>query len=175
MNDEEAIQLCQEGNRDAFRHLVEQYKDVLYGTAILMTGDTVLAEDMVQEGFISAWKGIRGFKTGQPVKPWLVKIVVNKVLDYRKRSRLPVIPFDEAATSSYASPELINDIDNQDQVRQAMNKLSEAHREVVILRYFAELSLAEISTATGCREGTVKSRLNRALEELRSCMEKGNT
>ena len=51
MNDEEVVRRCQDGDRDAFRHLVDQYKDVLYGTAYLMTGNHAVAEEQVQGGF----------------------------------------------------------------------------------------------------------------------------
>ena len=57
MNDEEAVRRCQGGDREAFRHLVERYKDVLYGTACLMTGNASVAEEHVQESFLLAWEG----------------------------------------------------------------------------------------------------------------------
>ena len=69
MNDEEAVRRCQDGDREAFRHLVERYKDVLYGTACLMTGNASVAEDHVQESFLLAWRGVGGFRVGLPVKP----------------------------------------------------------------------------------------------------------
>ena len=73
MNDAEAVQLCQDGSLDAFRHLVERYQDVLYGTAYLMTSNGAIAEECVQESFLSAWRGIGGFRSGSPIKPWLVR------------------------------------------------------------------------------------------------------
>ena len=69
MTDSEAVVRCQNGDRDAFRHLVDQYKDVLFGTAVLMTGNRATTEEHVQEAFLSAWRGIRGFRRGRPVKP----------------------------------------------------------------------------------------------------------
>ena len=64
MNDEEAVRRCQDGDREAFRHLVERYKDVLYGTACLMTGNASVAEEHVQESFLLAWRGVGGFRVG---------------------------------------------------------------------------------------------------------------
>ena len=55
MTEAEAIRLCQEGSPDAFRHLVEQHKNTLFGTAVLMTGNRAAAEEHVQEAFLSAW------------------------------------------------------------------------------------------------------------------------
>jgi RNA polymerase sigma-70 factor (ECF subfamily) len=79
---------CQKGDRDAFRLIVERYGDVLYGTAYLMTGDRPLAEDMVQEALVLAWRGIPRFRAGSNLKSWLVKILVNRVVsELRVRRR----------------------------------------------------------------------------------------
>ena len=66
MNDEETVRRCQGGDREAFRHLVERYKDVLYGTACLMTGNASVAEEHVQESFLLAWRGWAAFALGCP-------------------------------------------------------------------------------------------------------------
>ncbi|MBI4333832.1 MAG: RNA polymerase sigma factor [Chloroflexi bacterium] len=173
MTDEEAIDRCQKGQREAFRHLVERYKDVLYGTAWLMTRDAAVAEDMVQEAFISAWQGIRGFQKGRPVKPWLARIVVNKVLSQRRRAVLPAASLDDAERHNPVNPGFVENLDHRDEVERALGKLSEEHRRAIILKYFADLSLAEVGAVTGCKEGTVKSRLNRALENLRGLLREG--
>lgn len=171
MNDEEAIRRCQDGDRETFRHVVERYRDVLYGTAYLMTGDRAVAEDQVQEAFISAWRGIGGFQAGRPVKPWLVRILVNRVLSYRRRGSLASAPLNEMRPGNMpAAGGPADDVERRDQLRQALSGLSEEHRRVVMLRYFTELSVPEISTVLGCREGTVKSRLHRALEQLRQAI-----
>ena len=73
-----------------FDYLVERYKDVLYGTACLMTGSRTHAEDYVQEALLSAWRGIRWVPARDcPFKPWLVRILVNEVLSQRRRRSLP--------------------------------------------------------------------------------------
>ncbi len=170
MNDAEAIRRCQGGEREAFRHLVEGYGGVLYGTAYLMTSDAALAEDHVQEAFISAWRGIRGFKTGRPVKPWLVRILVNKVLSHRRRPSAPAVSLEDAGHLGGAG-EPAKEVENVDLVSRALARLTDEHRRVVTLRYFADLSLADISKALGCREGTVKSRLHRGLAQMRHALE----
>ena len=95
MRDDEAIARCQEGDRDAFRHLVERYKDVLYGTAVLMTGNRAGGEEIVQEALLSAWRGIGDFKRGHPPKPWLVRILVNEVLTRQRKKSIPTIPLSD--------------------------------------------------------------------------------
>ncbi|PKB72304.1 MAG: hypothetical protein BZY87_00995 [SAR202 cluster bacterium Io17-Chloro-G6] len=170
MNDEEAVLLCQSGSQEAFRHLVESYQDVLYGTAYLMTGNAALSEDHVQEAFLSAWRGINGFRTGYPVKPWLVRILVNTVTAQRRRRSLPIDPIKVAETQSGAGDpaELAESSESRQRVRQAISALSDEHNIVVTLRFFAGLTVPQVAQALGRREGTVKSRLHRALQQLRS-------
>ncbi|NQW22948.1 MAG: RNA polymerase sigma factor [SAR202 cluster bacterium] len=173
MNDEEAVLRCQDGNREAFRHLVESYEDVLYGTAYLMTGNTALSEEHVQEAFLSAWRGIRGFRTGYPVKPWLVRILVNTVTAQRRRRSVPIDPLDVAEAQSGAGDpaDLAESIEARVRVRQAISALSDEHNTVVTLRYFAGLTVPQVAQALGTREGTIKSRLHRALQHLRMELE----
>ena len=169
MNDEEAVRRCQDGDREAFRHLVERYKDVLYGTACLMTGNASVAEEHVQESFLLAWRGVGGFRVGLPVKPWLVRILVNTITSQRRRGSVPTTALEEATHSEVAGnpADLAERVANQLEVRQAIASLSEEHKQVVMLRYSTDLSVPQVAQVLGCREGTVKSRLHRALRHLR--------
>ena len=169
MNDEEAVERCQGGDREAFRHLVERYKDVLYGTAYLMAGNASLAEEYVQDAFLLAWRGMDTFHVGRPMKPWLVRILVNTITSQRRRRSLPTTPLEDADNQSEPDDalQMAERVEDQHRMRQALAALSDEHRQVVMLRYFADLSLSEVAEALGCREGTVKSRLHRALERLK--------
>ena len=172
MRDDEAIARCQEGDRDAFRHLVDRYKDVLYGTAVLMTGNRAVGEEIVQEALLSAWRGIRGFKRGRPPKPWLVRILVNEVLTRQRKKSIPTIPLsdlDHAADPS--APDNADGFQDRAIVREALAHLVPEQQQVVVLRYFAELTVPEVARSIGAREGTVKSRLHRALKRLRQKLE----
>ena len=173
MNDEEAVLRCQGGDREAFRHLVESYQDVLYGTAYLMTGNSALSEEHVQEAFLSAWRGIRGFRTGLPFKPWLVRVLVNTVTAQRRRRSVPIDPLDVAGAQSGADDpaKLAESSESRHRVRQAISALSEEHNIVVTLRFFAGLTVPQVAQALGMREGTIKSRLHRALQHLRRELE----
>lgn len=172
MTDDEAIARCQNGNREAFRHLVERYKDVLFGTAVLMTGNRAIAEEQVQEALLSAWRGIRTFRKGSPVKPWLLRILVNSVLAQQRRRTLPTVHIEDDGDSEshvqIAAPEESMDaLEDRLVLRRAIEGLSPEHRQVVALRYFAGLTVPEVARTLKVREGTVKSRLHRALALLR--------
>ena len=172
MTDNEAIVRCQDGDRDAFRHLVEQYRDVLFGTAVLMTGNRAVAEEQVQEALLSAWCGIRGFRRGSPVKPWLIRILVNAVLSQQRRRTIPTVQLngndpDAPAGVDIDPVDTLDALENRLALRRAIANLSPDHRQVVALRYFAGLTVPEVARTLGIREGTVKSRLHRALALLR--------
>lgn len=172
MTDDEAVRRCRQGDRDAFRPLVERYGATLFGTAFLMTGDRQLAAEQVQEAWLSAWRGLGGFQPGRPLKPWLLRILVNGVLAQRRKRSLPTVPLDEqppiaaAATDDVAGAQLA-EAETRQLLRQALAQLTPEHRQVVTLRYFAGLTVPEVAQAANLRPGTVKSRLNRALEQLR--------
>ena len=170
--DDDAIARCQDGDRDAFRHLVDRYKDVMYGTAVLMTGNRAVAEETVQEALLSAWRGIGGFKRGRPPKPWLMRILVNRVMDRRRRRTIPTVPLADLDPAGGPSvPDEADAFENRTVVRQALAHLAPEQQQVVALRYFAELTVPEVARSIGVREGTVKSRLHRALGRLREKLE----
>ena len=170
MTDDEAIRRCQEGDREAFRHLVETYKHPLYGTALLMTSNPALAEEHVQEALLNAWRGIRRFQRGRPVKPWLMRILVNVVVSQQRRRSLTTVSLDESLPIGAPGDEA-EAIVNREVLRQALDQLTPEHRQVVVLRYFADLTVAEVARSAGIREGTAKSRLHRALRQMRELLD----
>ena len=177
MTDDEAVRRCQEGDRDAFRYIVERYKNPLFGTAVVMSHNRTVAEEHVQDAFLSAWRGIRTFERGRPLKPWLMRILVNTVLASRRRRALTTVPIenDEGDTLPLEAPnddlELVETSDEREAVRAALAQLSPEHRQVLVLRYFADLTVPQVAESAGVREGTVKSRLHRGLRQLRALLE----
>ena len=173
MTDSEAVLRCQGGNRDAFRDLVEKYKDLLYGIAYLMTNNRASAEEQVQEAFLSAWQGIKGFRRERPFKPWLVRILVNGILAQRRRRSVATAPLEESASHPEAVglEDEVEALEDRLKVRRALVDLSHEHRQVVVLRYFADMTVPQVAQSLKVREGTVKSRLHRALGQLRTQLE----
>ena len=169
MTEDEAIQRCQDGERDAFRPLVEWHQDVVFGTAYHMTGNPALAEELAQEAFLAAWQGIRGFIRGRLFKPWLMRILVNTVLAQGRKRSVETTPLAGAEGGDEADqPAAVVEAQAERQrLQQAINGLTPEHRQVVVLRYFAELTVPEVARASGVQEGTVKSRLHRAHRALR--------
>ena len=168
IDEQDAVRRCQMGDREAFHPIVERYGNLLMGTVYLMTRDRAVSEELVQETFVRAWQGIATFRLGQPLKPWLVRIAVNQALNAKARREVPAEPLSR--TDGGGMDPGFGRADDRDEVRRALGQLSADHRRVVVLRYFVDISTREVANALGVREGTVKSRLNRALKQLREAL-----
>jgi RNA polymerase sigma-70 factor, ECF subfamily len=159
----------QAGDQEAFRTLVEQHSRVLFGTAYLMTRDRGLAEDAVQTALMHMWKQLPSLRLHSNLKAWIVRIVVNEVKQQRRKKRLPTVSLEQASEVpddlEGADTALFRDEDHQ-RLRQALGILTVEQREAVVLRYFSDLTVPEVAAVTGEREGTIKSRLSRALDKL---------
>ncbi len=163
------VRRCQAGDKESFRTLVEQYRGALFGTAYLMTRDRVSAEDTVQRALVQMWEHIPSLRLRGSLKAWLMRIVVNEVNQQHRKKRVPTVPLEEA-------PEVAGEPDEAEMVavrreerqslRRALEMLPSEQREAIVLRYFSELTVPEIAAVTGKREGTIKSRLSRALDRL---------
>ena len=169
--DSELVRRARSGDREAYGMLIRRHQEVAFRTAYAVCGDAAEAEDATQEAFIKAHRALWRFRAGAPFRPWLLRIAANEARNRRRsagrRSALalraaaePVaqVPLPEAA--ALAS-------DERRELAAALAQLGPEHREVIALRYLLDLSEAECAAALGCRPGTVKSRLSRALGRLR--------
>lgn len=122
-----------------------------------------------------AWRGLGGFRAGLPFRPWLLRIAANVVTSHRRRRLLPLVPLswvDHRTQSPEPSPEAQAErAAAATGVRSALDGLPDEQRHVIVLRYYADMSVPEIAQATGLRQGTVKSRLHRALARARLLLE----
>lgn len=173
MDDEwDVVRRCQAGEAGAFELIVDRYGGLLMGTAYLMLRDRGEAEDAVQEAFVSSWRGIGTFDAARPLRPWLVRVLVNEVLQRQRRKVLPVVAAGEVRlvglVSGEAGPEQVAERAwEYSEMAGALATLPVEAARVVVLRYFSELSIAEVGEVLDVPEGTVKSRLHRALQRLR--------
>lgn len=164
-DDGELVRRARSGDRDAFGMLIARHQQVAFRAAYAVCGDVAEAEDAAQEAFIKAHRALWRFRSGAPFRPWLLRIAGNEARNRRRsagrREHLAVLAAQGGAASveepSFSAGELT----------AALDRLEVPHREVVLLRHVLELSEAETAAALGCRPGTVKSRLSRALARLR--------
>ncbi len=176
MDEQEAIQRLKRGDIQALEYLVQQHQVEAVRTAYLITRDLALAEDIVQESFLQAFRSIGGFDASRPFEPWFLKSVVNASLKtLRKTKRETELPEDEMAFANLAAQ--IDSVESQveaaevrQQVWQAMQKLSARQRAMIVQRYFLEMSEAEMAGESGIAAGTVKWLLNAARTRLRQVL-----
>ncbi len=176
-DDVAAIAAAQAGDREAFAALVTRYQEVAFRAAYLIVRDSAAAQDVAQEAFVRAYRSISGFRAGEPLRPWLLRIVTNLALnDVRARGRRAglLARFGRFPGQEPPEPEGIALASEAQQLLwRAMNELPPDDRVVLYLRYFLELPEKEIAVAIGKAPGTVKSRLSRAGGRLRTIIERG--
>ena len=166
----QAVEKCRAGDTGEFHVIVSLHSAAMFRTAYGITGDYVLAEDAVQDAFVRAWKRFKQFQPNTNLRNWLTRILVNRVIDLSRRKQLPTVDIAKAETkpSPVRGPEeSLLSLDDRHRLDVALRTLSAEHRVVVVLRFYEQMTVPEIASATGWREGTVKSRLSRAMTTLR--------
>lgn len=162
---------AQGGDREAFAILFEQYKNLVYKTAYLMLGDSTEAEDALQEVFVQVYKSLSGFDPGKAAfTTWLYRVTFNYCLNHRRKKRPFTLPLEDMSPmlkSEFPGAQLAD----EEILQQAIGKLTDKQRAVVILRYFWDLPYAEIAQILDVPLGTVKSRIDLALKTLRKVLE----
>jgi RNA polymerase sigma factor (sigma-70 family) len=176
-DDSELFARAQRGDTAAYEEIVHRYQQVAFRTAYVITGSAQDAEDAAQDAFIKAYRALDRFRTGAEPRPWLLRIVANearnRVRSAGRRHGLELrlvegfrqgdaAPSPEAAAVAAESRKRLVDL---------LNTLDVDDRRVIAMRHLLELSGEETAAALGIPEGTVKSRLSRALARLRARVE----
>ena len=173
--DENVIEACQQGDREAFELLFETYKDKVFSIAVYSSGgDRAVADDVTQQIFLKLFTAIRQFRGESEFTTWLYRLVVNACLDERRRSKR-WLPWGEgvAMTSTGTSTgdrkpqeKQFARLEITEAVQAAIAELKPKFRLPILLKYIEGLSYEEIATVMGCSKGTVASRLNRGHSQL---------
>lgn len=168
------------GDSDAFAQLVEAYQKPVYSLCLRMVSNPTDAEDLAQEAFVKAWRGLQSYKFESSFSTWLYRLTGNVCIDFlRKQKRKTVISL---TASEEDTPELdipdpeplpeeqVLHKEKQQAVSAAMEQLQESERLVLTLRVVEELSYEQIAEVMDIKVGTVKSRIARARERLRKIL-----
>jgi RNA polymerase sigma-70 factor (ECF subfamily) len=164
---------------EAFAGLVDQRAlDDAYRFATLMLGNRGDAEDATHDAALTAWRQFGDLRERDRFEAWFGRILHNVCRDrLRARRRAPFSldhePPTPAAAARFASSDQTEAIARRDALGSALRTLTADHREVVILRFYFDLTIDQISARTGAGAGTVKSRLHYALSYLRSALKLG--
>ncbi|HEV2010816.1 MAG TPA: sigma-70 family RNA polymerase sigma factor [Candidatus Limnocylindria bacterium] len=164
-------------NAVTFEDVVREYQDDVYGAALRILGDRDAARDAANQTFMKAYRSIGSYDPSRPIKHWLLRIAVNEAITIgraRTRERGRIAPEADAAAvpDRSATPEAETlDRESRDGIRAAVAALPDLYREVVVLRYFNELSVDEVAAVLGRSSSTVGVQLLRARQLLRKAME----
>ena len=179
LSDEELVASYQRGRTEAFRVLIERYRQELFNFLVRFLGNRPAAEDVFQETFLQVHMSSDAFDVERRFKPWLFTIAANKARDFmRKRSRRSTAELDapiggEAGQGNSFIDLLKADLPGpeeglergelQERVQRTIEQMPEHLREILLLAYFQQLSYNEIADALAIPLGTVKSRLHTAV------------
>ena len=175
----ELVLRCQKGDVDAMGTLVIRYQHWVYNIAYGILGHHQDAQDVAQDAFLSVWENIGKFEFRSQFSTWLYRIVKNKCfnhIDQHQRRKTdpteiddsqPWVPLDTATPEDAALRSEEKDI-----VHNALAKLKDSYREILVLRELRELRYEEISEILGCTLGRVKSRLHEARKALKKELER---
>jgi len=174
MHDEdyELVRQCQAGNKKAFEKLVVKYQAKVFKRCyFLLYRNKEEGEDAAQEVLVKAYRNIKNFKGSSKFSTWLYTIAKNHCLNLLKTKNISPIVVDQDGylTQSYLSGKDYLDPSTVDEecVKQKVNSLKTKYRSVIEKVHFDELSYEEAANKLGCPVGTIRSRLNRAIEKLK--------
>jgi RNA polymerase sigma-70 factor (ECF subfamily) len=165
---------CQSGEPDAFEDLIAVMERPLFYYAASLTGNVDSGLDVLQDAWLRVFRNIGKLKDPGALRPWLYSIVHGVAVDrIRKSSRREAAEqsqyeeFVEAEEPSFANEDAA-------EIHQALSEISFSHREVLVLHFLEDLSIAEIAEVVGCSEGTVKSRMHYAKRAMKEVLSGGN-
>lgn len=173
---QEVVRRAQAGDEAAFADLYERYVDRVYRYVALHVGPGADAEDITEEVFLKMLQAIGGYRwRGAPFSAWLLRIAHNLTVDFWRRQKVrATTPLEEVSPGSLVADtdlegSLVFLSDNLD-LKVAMERLTQAQRQVLALRFGADLSVTETAKAMGRNEGAVKVLQYNAIRSLRRIM-----
>ena len=175
--DDELVRRTIRGDGQAFGLLVERHMPVVYCVVRRMCSDRAEAEAITQEAFLRAWESLNRSKDPPVFLPWVIRIAVNAGRDMLKKSRpmdfadLPDEEVQQLADSEMDLEEAVDEGELLERLAGAVQGLPVPYRMVIALRYEAEMSYERMADVLGLPMNTVRTRLHRAKERLRSALE----
>ena len=171
MTEKKLIKDLKKGKEGAYYELINLYGNKLLKTTYLIVKDEKHAEDIVQETFIRVFKYIKNFKEDSSIYTWIYRIAHNVTMDFLKAS-IPTIPYEDCFESKDDIEETTILNLEMESIKIALDNLKLIYKQVLILFYFDDLSIKEISEILDEKEGTIKSRLSRGRLELKKFLMK---
>ena len=167
----ELVERARAGDHLAFTELARASGQRLLKLARLILRDDALAEDATQEALVAAWKAIRGLRDPDRFDAWLQRLLVNACRHEARRSHGRALR--ELTLPSFEPPvaDGTRDLLDRDQLERGFRRLDVEHRAVIACYYYLDLSPDQAAEVLGIPAGTVRSRLHRALQQMRAALD----
>jgi RNA polymerase sigma factor (sigma-70 family) len=164
--DEDVMLQVRDGAGDMLGVLFDRYQSPLFNFYSKLTRDRTLSEDLVQEVFLRILKYRQSYRPGTPFRAWIYQIARNARIDhFRKFPR--EITFEPEMLPPVVPPDSAQEQQEVELLQRALQQLPEEKREILLLCRFQELKYEEIASLLGCELNTVRTRIHRALQDLR--------
>lgn len=175
---EEELQWIQEvlsGNKQAYAHIINKYKNPLYATILRMTKNPQDAQDFVQEAFIKVYHKLDKYDNKGSFFSWMYRVAINHCMDElrKKRYKITQVEINEEKVVDSNHPEIIFlKKEKNRQLEKLISSLPEEERMIILLRYANELSYHEISEIVGLPLSNVRNKLHRAKKKMRESVKR---
>lgn len=182
-DDRKLVEDARRGDAAAFRALVNRHQRRAYAVALGMVHDPDDARDVCQEAFLKAYRNLSSFEGEAQFFTWLYRIVMNLCIDHLRKKRGQQVEFDEAQASDapdeagiaphrtgFDPARALSDKELRRQILEALDKLSPAHRAVMVMREVEGMSYQEMADEMKCSIGTIMSRLFHARKKMQAML-----
>jgi RNA polymerase sigma-70 factor (ECF subfamily) len=162
-----------QGDQEAFSEIVDQYSTLMLRTASMIVGDRDIAEDVVQDALIQAWHHLPDLRKAGALRPWLMRIVVNQCISFKRRVARSAAFMRQALSEqetdliAQAADDHKGRMERDWDLAQAIEELPLKQRVVIVLHYYNGMTLPEMSQTLSTSENTLKKRIQAALTNLR--------
>ncbi|GER88305.1 hypothetical protein KDW_24670 [Dictyobacter vulcani] len=169
-----------QGDHAAFGEIVDQYSTLMLRTASMIVGDRDIAEDVVQDALIQAWHHLSDLRKAGALRPWLMRIVVNQCISFKRRVARTTAFMRQALSEqetdmmAQAADDFKGRMERDWDLARAIENLPVKQRVVIVLHYYNGMTLPEMSQTLQTSENTLKKRIQAALSNLRRILRTAN-
>ena len=172
MDESEWLERARGGDREAFRKIVEMYRDLAYGLALRIVGSEADAEEAAQDAFVRVWRALPQFRGESRFSTWLYRVVIRCAYDASmrlrtRREREEPLETEAGEIRSSPDPPDTSARERERRIARLLEHLTDVQRAVVTLYYYEDQSVEDVARALDLPEGTVKTHLYRARAALR--------
>lgn len=169
-SDADVIQSVLHGNQNDFTILIERYQNLIFAYLFrFLYNNEENAQDVTQNVFLKVYKNLRAIDTSKPIKPWIYRIAHNEALNFiRSHKRRAEFQLEDEDWNKFHNeePDQLEEAEQVELVKKAIDRLKPKYREVIVLHYFEEKSYEEISAIFNIPRGTVGVLINRAKKQI---------